>query len=339
MKLAIAVVYMVSERNEKLLDLHFDLIEKYTEVPYTIYAGTNRLLPRFQETLRSHPRVKVCSCKTYEPGSGLTSRDAFTIQKKGAAVAESKYEHSFYLEQLIREAIDDGSTHVALFHVDSFPVRLGWVGELTGRLSETCVLAAITRDPKLDHKPLTAFTLFERGFYLKYQPRLLPSPQEFASDAYRKYKEVNPHMGDSGCGYGFKMFTEGLSWHPLIRSNKGGHHTMFASIYGDTVFHLHAAAYVDSTKYVGFTSQASQAKGVGGWGRRVVRAVLPEGTRDRIKASLPDRFRDPREYQNRQAWERERQRLFANPEAYLAYLRTGVERDCPRDRAGTNVAG
>ena len=65
MKLGIAVVYMVSERNERLLDLHLSQIEKNTTIPYTIYACVNHLLPQFLPKLEQNPRVTICPCEPY----------------------------------------------------------------------------------------------------------------------------------------------------------------------------------------------------------------------------------------------------------------------------------
>ena len=324
MKLGIAVVYMVSERNEKLLDLQLSQIDANTDVPYTIYACVNRLLPQFREKLERNAHVKICPCETYREGSGLLRQDAAKVATRGIVAVGSKYEHSFYLEQLIQTAIDDGVTHMTMFHVDSFPIRPGWARELAETLSDRCVLAGITRDPERDHKPLTACIFYHRDFYLKYQPRLLLSQDEFDSEDYQRFYQACPHVTDSGFGYGFKMFMEDLTWHPLVRSNRGGTHLLFASIYGDMIFHLHATAYVEHTKTVGFSRQGNHQSGFRKLGTSVARVVLPTAVRQKVRNSLPQRIRDPQEYVDRQAWERERQCLFDDPDAYLTYLRTGV---------------
>jgi hypothetical protein len=325
MRLGIAVVYLVSEKNERLLDLQLSQIDANTQVPYTIYACVNRLLPRFREKLERHPNIRICPCKTYQQGTGLLKQDAAKVSTRGLAAVGSKYEHSFYLEQLIRTAIEDGVTHVAMLHVDSFPIRPGWAKELADKLNDRCVLVGVTRNSERDHKPLTAGILYHRDFYLKYQPRLLLSQEEFDSEDYQRYYHARPHVTDSGFGYGFKMFMENLTWYPLIRSNKGGEHSLFASVHGDLIFHLHAAEYVERTQTVGFSNQGhGHRSNFRKIGTSVARAVLPEGVRMKVRSSLPQRIRDPQDYMDRQAWEHERQCLFDNPEAYLTYLRTGV---------------
>jgi hypothetical protein len=324
MKLGIAVVYMVSERNERLLDLQLSQIDANTDVPYTIYACINELLPQFREKLERNPNVKICPCQTYEKGTGLLRQDAAKVPTRGLIAVGSKYEHSFYLEQLIQTAIEDGMTHVAMLHVDSFPIRSGWAQELAGTLTDQCVLAGITRDPQRDHKPLTAGIFYHRDFYLKYQPRLLLSQEAFDSKDYQRYCHTCPHVTDSGFGYAFKMFMEGRTWHPLIRSNKGGNHMLFASIYGDMIFHLHATAFIERTKKAGFTGQTNDGSQLRKLGRTVARAVLPTLVRMKMRNSLPERIRDPQDYLDRKAWEHERQCLFDDPETYLTYLRTGA---------------
>lgn len=325
MKLGITVVYLVSERNEPLLDLHLRQIDKFTESPYTIYAAVNGLLPRFRPKLEQNPHVRICPCRAYVQGTGLWRQDQAQVARKGLAAADSKYEHSWYLEQLIRTAIEDGVSHVAILHVDSFPVRPGWDSELMGRLSERCVLAGITRDPQIDHKPLTAGILFAREFYLKYQPRLLLSQEQLDSEDYRRYRQACPHTTDSGFGYGFTLFMEGLTWYPLARSNPGGNRTLFASIYGDLIFHLHAAAFIERTNTLGFTVPVSRRRGLLGAAARMARVLLPGALRHRIRRCVSAQIDSRCQAVDREDWERQRQSLFHDPDCYLMYLRTGAD--------------
>ena len=255
-RLGIAVVYLVSERNEGLLNLHLRQIERNTEVPYTIYAAANRLLPRFQPLLEQNARVTICPCESFTvpagPSAPLSPHDPL------------RDEHSFYLEQLVRRAVADGVSHVAILHVDSFPLRRGWEQQLAARLDETCVLAGIMRDEVRDRKPLTACILFHRDFYLRYAPRLLISPKERASDLYRRYARAWPHVRDSGYGYGFRIFAEGLSWYPLRRSVSATRHRFIAGVYDDLVFHLAEAAVVGSLGHVLYIRRWSR------WARKIV---------------------------------------------------------------------
>jgi hypothetical protein len=324
MRIGIVVVFMVSERNERLLDLHLRHVEENTENPYTIYACVNGLLPQFRARLEQDPRVKICPCEPYPGGSALWRSGVASTAPSQAAARESKYEHSWYLEQLIRAAIEDGVSHVAMFHVDSFPIRRGWDARLIEGLSDRCMLAGITRDPQRDHKPLTACILFTREFYLRYRPRLLLSPEEMASEAYQRYAEAYPHVSDSGFGYGFTMFKEGLSWNPLIRSNPADVRALFASVYGDLVFHLHAAVYVERTRTVGFTVRPSQRRGLVGSGAKLARVLLPEPVKQKIRACLAPRLEAHCQQDDRNTWEQERRWFLDNPDSYLIYLRTGV---------------
>ena len=325
MKLGIAVVYMVSERNERLLDLHLSQIEKNTTIPYTIYACVNRLLPQFLAKLEQNPRVKICPCETYVPGSGLLRQDREQLATKGLAFLDSKYEHSWYLEQLIRQAIDEGVTHIGMFHVDSFPIRYGWDKELIAKLDDRCVLAGTARDTTTDYKPLTAGILFNREFYLQYQPRLLLTQEEVDSSDYRRYGQAYPHSGGSGVGYGFRMFMEGLTWYPLVRSNLGGNHALFGMVHGDMIFHLMAAAVVDQQNAVDYTVRPSQRSGLVGALARFSVVAIPEGLRRILRSGLAGHIKKWHRSRDREDWERQRAMLLDDPEKYLAYLRTGKE--------------
>jgi hypothetical protein len=221
MKLGIAVVYLVGKENEKLLDLHLGQIERHTQVPYTIYGSVNRLLPQFRRKLENHPKVRLCEC----PMTDL----------RGAE------EHSFYLEHLVRTAIKDGSSHVVTLHVDSFPIRRGWAEELAEKLSGSRVFATPC------YRAFTACLFFHQDFYLKYQPTFLLSDADRSSERYREFCRAFNHIPDSGIGYCFKAFSEGISWYPLEESCEGDpRFAFFSTIYGDLVFHLSSAAYSEN---------------------------------------------------------------------------------------------
>lgn len=185
-KLAIAVVYAVAPDNEKLLDLHLEYIERHTGIPYTIYASADRLSPGLRYKLEQHPKVRICACDSTDVRG-----------TKG---------HSFFLEQIVKAAIDDGASHVATFHVDSFPVRSGWAEELAGRLSNSCAIATLNC---VD----TGCLFFRREFYLNHHPRFLLTEAERASSRFKEYlRQFDPAV-HAGIGYSYKAYCEGLEWY------------------------------------------------------------------------------------------------------------------------------
>ena len=93
LELGIIVVYLVSEDDEKLLELHLDKIKENTTSSFTIYAAINMLHPQFVHKLKQHDFVKQITCDNYLG----KNEDAREVK-----------EHSYYLEQLIKIAIDDG---------------------------------------------------------------------------------------------------------------------------------------------------------------------------------------------------------------------------------------
>ena len=320
-KIGIAVVYMLDERNDWLLDLHFRHIEENTETPYTVYACINDLAPSLRDRIGGNPRVTIVPCEPYHAGSGLLRQDQELAASKGLTVADAKYEHSWYLEQLIRAAVDDGSTHVAIFHADSFPVVPSWDTRLIGLLSGRCPLAGITRDPEFDRKPLTAGLLFTREFYLAHRPRLLLNQDELDSADYRRFREACPHVTDSGYGYAFRMFLDGLEWQSLAKTSLDGDRPAIASIYGDMIFHLHATAFVAKTGTLGFTAPLSSRRGLGRIGARAVRALLPTAGQRWIRSVLRPHVRSRVESRDLETWEQERQQLFRDPARFIAGLR------------------
>ena len=153
MKLAILVVYLVSDENEKLLDIHLEQIDKYTNSPYKIYASVNLLSLKQRQNLIRHPKIKICDCPDYE---GPMDRD------------RALYEHSYYLDHLVKCALEDNKTHIVVMHPDSFPVKFKWESILMEYLSESCQLVTLHYSP-------TSCLFFKSEFAINYQPSFAPT--------------------------------------------------------------------------------------------------------------------------------------------------------------------
>ena len=298
MKLGIIVVYMVNPEDAKLLDLHLTYIEKYTEVPYTIYGSASRLLPQFRRKLAQHPQVKICACPE--------------TNERGAA------EHAYYLERLTKYAIADGASHIVTMHVDSFPIRHHWVEDLAAKLSPSCVFATIENIN-------TACLFFTREFYLQYHPAFTLTPDEHVSRQYRQYQKKYNHNLHSGIGYGFKAYTEGLSPYYLTGSIKSSNDGM---IYDDMIFHLIGAVHYSEWKAVNIP-----ILGKAGFVRIIekltlaAKSIIPKWQREWLRKifGLPiDYFIDrPRVSVEKVKLRNRAEELFTDPETYLQRLRSG----------------
>jgi hypothetical protein len=215
MQLGIVVVYQASMEDAELLNIHLNQIDRCTDVPYTIYAAANRSIPEIRAMLADRPRVRICHC----PSTDLRGME----------------EHSFYLEELVKAAVEDGVTHIAILHMDSFPVLPGWVHYLADRITDTCVFVSI--------QPITTCILFfQREFYVRIRPSFLLSPKELGSSLFKAYSDKCHPWLHSGYGYGYRAFTEGLSWHTLA-TTATTKENRFGQVFGDLVFHLGRATY------------------------------------------------------------------------------------------------
>jgi hypothetical protein len=103
MKLGILNHYLVNERDEKLLDLHLDQIERHTKVPYTIYATANGLLPQFRVKMERHHGLKFVNVD-YPPADWADHILSGTFNKNG----DRRW-----------------LAHIVILHLDSFPFGLG----------------------------------------------------------------------------------------------------------------------------------------------------------------------------------------------------------------------
>jgi len=260
MKLGIVVVYLFEEASAPLMEIHLRHIEHHTRIPYVIYAGVNRLGSRFRDELARRPEVRICEC----PDTPLRGMK----------------EHAHYLEHLVRLAVEDGVSHVATLHLDSFPICSGWAEELAGKLSSSCALVTIDRIN-------TACLFFDREFYLCYQPSFLLSTAERECAGYRRYIDEFDPLEHSGIGYGFTAYRNGKSWH-YMKDTTVIDYTGAGRVYDDTIFHLGGAVHIGerySRESGGFQSA--------GWGRfmKMVVAAARVGMPRPVRMFLTRRFR------------------------------------------------
>ncbi len=297
MKLGIVVVYLFGEESTALLDLHLRQLAAHTTGPYVIHGSANRLAPPLRTHLAAQPCVRLHDL----PATTLRGGE----------------EHAYYLDHLVRLAVADGVTHVAIMHLDSFPVRAGWAEELADRLSDTCVLATL---PGIH----TACLLFRREFYERYHPPLRLSAAVRASPAYREFLTRCQPIEHTGIGYGFTAFTHGLSWATLRQTQGGGPHD-HGTVYDDLIFHLRAAVWLgeQSPPPLGLLGSPAYR-----WLVRVVsaagRAVLPLAARQRLRGWLAGPFRRlvdrPRAVDRGAQIRHAKSCMVADLEAYLARL-------------------
>jgi hypothetical protein len=297
-KLGIAVVYLFGEQNEPLLALHLRLIDKYTQVPYTIYGSVNRLAAPYREQLARYPRVQVCEL----PATDLRGGE----------------EHAHYLDQLAGIAVDDGATHVVTLHLDSFPVRSGWAEELAGKLSASCAFATIERIQ-------TACLLLGRDWYLRCRPTFRLSAAQRASPRYLQFVTERDPGEHSGIGYGYAAYLNGQSWYSLPNPAKGSA-SSWGQVHGDMVFHLHGAIRLGEQKagsrsVLSRTPYARLTRRVAAIARRVTPVPSRWFLRSRLKTILYQTMDQPRLHVQAQAVDEIRRQLLADPEAYLMKAR------------------
>ena len=218
----------------------------------------------------------------------------------------------FFLEQLVKTAIDDGVSHVATLHVDSFPIRNGWAEELAGRLSGSCVIATLNR---VD----TGCLLFRREFYLNHHPRFLVTEAERASSRFKEYlRQFDPAV-HAGIGYGYKAYCEGLEWYYLKETHHGGN-TVHGAIFDDMIFHL-----VDANRIAAPSGAPTPLSGKSGaalsflirWVKWTMKPLVPQRLWTRITTPINQTW-----FWN-QMMLHSRNQLFDDPDGYLEYLRTG----------------
>ena len=231
-KLGVCCVYFYGPDSGWLLDLQLRYIASTLDgYDYTVYAAANRLQPELRRTLEATPHVRIVSLPRYKGNVA------------GASSIEASFEHAFYLDLLLREAANDGCTHLAALDSDSFPVLPDWPNVLLRRMDHIR-FAAVLRSENLDtYLPHPSGLFMDRSFYLEHGPRMFPPISEISSDtSFRTFLRETGQRKDTGIGYGYTLWSSKEPWLPLKRSNRRNPHYLMAGIYGDVFFHLGASA-------------------------------------------------------------------------------------------------
>jgi hypothetical protein len=220
----------------------------------------------------------------------------------------STREHSYYQDHLVKTAIDDGATHVTTLHVDSFPISPGWAKNLADKLTGTCVLAAVTLEKYSG--PYTACLFFRRDFYVQHNPVFFLAETIRTTPKYHQFSKEYPHNLHSGTGYLFKAYMEGLTWYPMMRTDKGEKASL-ASIHGDMIFHLGGAVRYGSEpiKSIGLLERRNFVS----FAFKVLRAFKPF-----IPKFIKKRYQDRIDQTaGRQRLKHARNQLLENPESLM----------------------
>jgi hypothetical protein len=96
---------------------------------YEILVWDNTGIPEHRRLLRQHPRVRL-----FKPKDG------------------QELHHGASLDRLVRK-VRPGTEFIITLDTDSFPIRDGWIENLTGRLTDHVQLAGVWRDELLPKKP------------------------------------------------------------------------------------------------------------------------------------------------------------------------------------------
>jgi len=297
-KLGIIVVYWVDDDNEKLLDIHLNQLKENTSSSFTIYACINLLKPRFLDKLNEYNFIRPIICREYV---GLNDI------KRGAK------EHSYYLSQLINIAINDGVSHIAIFHPDSFPVRKNWNYKYLNLLTDNIELISI-----FPH--MTGFMLFSVAVYKKYNPNLLPSNEEQISRNWRKFEKYNKtkNLIESGMGFAYNIFSNGKKWLKLSDIFDTNSIQLYGEYFDNSIFHLGSASDYKNRARKNITinkKNKSIIKGIVGISPNFIKKVLKNNFTERIL------FREISD--NNTRFLNTRSFLFDETKAFINLLKTG----------------
>ena len=298
--LAILVVYYLKDDEDlPLLELHLERVARHTKVPATVYGTANRATPAARALLDAAPNLVLVDV----PDTDL----------------RGSREHGYYLDQLWRHALATDATHICTLDVDSFPVCDDWVERRRGApragiRARRGVRGSRTATPIY---PTRRARLARRDFYERFTPSF--SPDSDGTPEFRRFLHTTGQSADTGIRLGYALWSAGLPWGRLVRTNAVNPHYLMAGIYGDAVFHLGG---IGRGKLFREDLRQSTVHRVT---RPLERLPVGTGAPARLKRSVLHRARGRKEQQlsaqNRATFTVLRSWLLSDSDGLLAYLR------------------
>jgi hypothetical protein len=188
------------------IDLCLKQIERHSRgSSYEVLVWDNTWLPEHRELIEKNPKVR--RFEPSEPGTDVR--------------------HGASLDQLVRQ-VRPRTKFIITLDTDSFPIRDGWIENLTGRLAGDVLVAGVWRDEMLPRKP--AFI----------HPCCLAIRKRTLRDLGAKF------MVGSGADVAHNVTLAvqeaGARASKLRRSNHFNPHFLMGAVYGDLVYHQGAGS-------------------------------------------------------------------------------------------------
>jgi hypothetical protein len=186
-------------------------IERHSQgESYKILVWDNSALPDHRRFLRDHPKVRLV-----------------TPNAPDSALGQKRFRHGRCLDRLLTKVHPD-TEFVITLDSDSFPIRDGWIQNLTGRLDDEVMLAGVWRDEFLPNKPayihpcgLAARAETLRGFGTSF--------------AKNEGADVGHNVTEAALAAGGRVSK-------LHRSNQWNPHYLMGAVYGDLIYHQGAGS-------------------------------------------------------------------------------------------------
>jgi hypothetical protein len=188
------------------LELCLRQIHRHSQsISYEVLVWDNTWIPEHKELCRRDPKVR--RFEPSEPGGDVR--------------------HGASLDNLVKK-VRRGTEFIVTLDTDSFPVRDGWLENLTGRLDEETLVAGVWRDEMLPRKP--AF--------------IHPCCLAVRRDTFRQLGGTFTVGSGADVAHNVTLAVEarGKRTGRLRRSNHWNPHFLMGALYGDLIYHQGAGS-------------------------------------------------------------------------------------------------